>query len=299
MPESSPAKLIVQLADGSKQEHELITADMSVGRDAGCDIHIPSRYVSRRHALISFRDGRFVIRDERSTNGLQINGDLVQEPYALSHGDRVVVGDVSLTYEDGEDPSATAVYAAVPKPAEEPPAGSVRPAGLCTILFTDLVDSTRQVTRLGDVAGQRWIRRHTSILREQFGRFQGVEEKWTGDGFVATFASARAALHCAVAIQSALLVYNRDHPDEEMHVRTGLNTGEVLREGSELFGNAVILAARVMGRAGPDQILLSELMQRLVQPSGEFRIVDRGPFAIKGLSQRQRLYEVLWDEPEA
>jgi len=310
MLEPGAAKLVVQLSDGAIHEHELLATDMSIGRDAACDIQIPSRYVSRRHAIVSFVDGRFVIRDERSTNGLQINGRLVPEPYALSPGDRVVLGDVSLTYEEVvADPFATVVYAASSEPPPAAPAIERRPAaepvpsparagGLCTILFTDLVDSTLQVTRLGDVAGQRWIQRHTGILRQQFDRFQGVEEKWTGDGFVATFASARAGLHCAIAIQSALRDYNRDNEEQQMHVRAGLNTGEVLREGNELFGSAVILASRVMGKAGADEILLSELMQRLLQASGEFTMVDRGLFAIKGLTQRQHLYEVKWRQDE-
>ena len=81
-----------------------------------------------------------------------------------------------------------------------------------------------------------------------------------------------------------------------MHVRAGLHTGEVLREENELFGNAVILASRVMARASADEILMSELMYRLVQPTGEFSIVDRGLFAIKGLPQRQHLFVVSWQE---
>jgi class 3 adenylate cyclase len=311
MPQPGSAKLVVELSDGTIQEHELSDRVMSIGRDPACDIQIPSRYVSRRHAILSPDDNQYVIRDERSTNGLQINGRLVREPFRLTSGDRVVLGDVTLTYEQAaEDPFATAVYAnaAVEAGAPSPPETQhvdssipvhARPAGLCTILFTDLVDSTRQVTRLGDVAGQRWIQRHTSILREQFAKFQGDEEKWTGDGFVVTFASARMAIHCAMAIQAGLHAYNCSQPDQPMHMRAGLNTGEVLREGNELFGNAVILASRVMSRAGADQILLSELMYRLVQPSGEFRMGDRGLFTIKGLPQRQHLYEVRWQEEES
>ena len=94
MPQSGAAKLVVRLSDGAVQEHELLDEPMSIGRDPGCDIQIPSRYVSRRHAIVSMIDGRFVIRDERSTNGLKINGQLVLDPYPLSPGDRFVLGDV-------------------------------------------------------------------------------------------------------------------------------------------------------------------------------------------------------------
>src|SRR5438105_4741231 len=170
MPLPGTAKILVRLSDGTVEEHELRDQVMSIGRDRSCDICIPSHYVSRRHAIISPVDERFVIQDEKSTNGLQINGQIVREPHPLSTGDRVVLGDVSLTYEEApEDPFATAVYpilsrgeaqrisqAAEPARAAEPPRHSPRPAGLCTILFTDLVDHTRLVRRLGDLARPRW-----------------------------------------------------------------------------------------------------------------------------------------------
>jgi class 3 adenylate cyclase len=306
MPPPGTARVVVRMSDGSVHEYELGDQVVYIGRDPSCEIHIPSQYVSRRHARIAPLDDRFVLQDERSTNGLQINGRIVREPHPLSSGDVVVLSDVSLTYEEvAEDPMATAVYSVrlplVPpgaKPAEEARHRVSRPAGLSTILFTDLVDHTREVTRLGDAAGQRWLRRHTSLLREQFAKYEGLEDKWTGDGFLVTFASTRLALHCSVAIQRALRDYNLENPGAQMHVRAGLHTGEILKEEEELFGNAVILAARVMGRASADEILISELMYRLVQSSGEFVIVERGLFALKGFPQRQRLYQVKWREED-
>jgi class 3 adenylate cyclase len=302
MPATTTAKLVVRLADGTVHEHELGEADQQVGRDPTCEIHIPSPYVSRHHARVRRVEGGYVIEDQRSTNGLQINGHTVTEPHRLVSGDRVAIGDVVITYEDGEESVATAVYAGeAPAPLRTgtEPARISRRAGLCTLLFTDLVDHTSVVTRLGDVAGQRWLRRHTALLREQFAAAEGTEEKWTGDGFVVSFASARRALACAIAIQRELDAYNRSAPDSPIHVRAGLHTGEVLREGDELFGNAVILAARVMAEAGPDQILISELMERLILPSGEFRTIDRGLFTLKGFAEPQRLFEVEWREPAA
>jgi class 3 adenylate cyclase len=295
------AKLIVRLADGTLQEHELAGSDVHIGRDPSCEIHVPSPYVSRRHARVHQLNGSFVIEDERSTNGLQINGRTVTEPYRLYSGDRVVIGDVTITYEDEDESLRTAVYSSSPVARQETsPAGGAmhtqRPTGLCTLLFTDLVAHTSVVTRLGDLAGQQWLRRHTTLLREQFGPHGGVEEKWTGDGFVVSFDSARRALECAIAILRSLDEYNQQTRDAAIHVRLGLNTGEVLREDDELFGNAVILAARVMAEAGADQILISELMNRLIQSTGEFRTIDRGPFTLKGFAEPQRLFEVQWRE---
>ncbi len=300
MPATTTDKLVVRLADGSVQEHSLDGAEAQIGRDPTCEIHIPSPYVSRHHARVRRVDTAFILEDQHSTNGLQINGRLVVGPHRLVDGDRVAIGDVVITYESGEDSLATAVYgsegSAPTAPAAEPARPATRPAGLCTLLFTDLVDHTSVVTRLGDLAGQQWLRRHTALLREQFVAWEGVEEKWTGDGFLVSFASARRALACAIAIQRALEASNRAPADAPIHVRMGLHTGEVLREGNELFGNAVILSARVMAEAGPDQILISELMCRLVQPSGEFRPIDRGLFTLKGFTEPEHLYEVEWRE---
>ena len=136
------------------------------------------------------------------------------------------------------------------------------------------------------------------MLREQFQRFGGEEEKWTGDGFLVTFDSARRALQAAIGIQQALNEYNVEPVEGPIHVRLGLNTGEVLREDGELFGNAVILASRVMSEAGAGEILISELMHRLIESSGEFKAIDRGLFTLKGFATEQRLYEVQW-RPDA
>jgi class 3 adenylate cyclase len=306
------AKLVVRMSDGSVQEHELDGDVFHIGRDPASEIQIPSRYVSRRHARVRRTDTGFVIEDEQSTNGLQINGSTVREPHPLVTGDCVVLGDVSLTYE-GPDADAllTVVYTA---PASLPPpaldagdatpvlagrGGTRRPAGLCSILFTDLVDHTRQVTRVGDLAGQVWLRRHSAILREQFEQHGGIEEKWTGDGFVVTFDSARRALQCAIAIQRATREHNAGAVDGLIQVRIGLNTGEVLREEGELFGNAVILAARIMSEAGAGEILISELMYHVVQPGGDIDAIDRGLFTLKGFPQEQRLFQVVWPEAGA
>lgn len=308
MPVPGLAKLTVQLKDGTTQEYELGDQVMHIGRAASCEIAIPSDFVSRRHAMISPANGRFIIEDERSTNGLNINGHIVKEPHPLTSGDRVRLGDVLLTFEEAtdDDPFATAIYSVpsmlqpVVAETHEPATGAgrvSRPAGTWTILYTDLVAHTSQVTRLGDVAGQRWLHTHNSLLRREFERFDGLEDKALGDGFLVTFASARRAVQCAVAIQRELSTYNGAHPDAPIRVRMGMHTGEVLKEGDELFGSAVILAARVIAKAGGGEILISELLYRLIQQTGEFPIVDRGSHVLKGFPGRQRLYEIKWQDP--
>jgi class 3 adenylate cyclase len=301
---SDPARLTVHMSDGSSKEYPLDADVVVIGRDPSCEIHIDSRYVSRRHARIRRVDDGFVVEDAQSTNGLKINGFLVREPHPLTTGDCVMLGDVSLTYEGSDDSMATIVYSAgtpiavATRPDQLASDAKQRPAGLRSILFTDLVDHTREVVRVGDLAGQLWLRRYISILREQFQHHDGMEEKWTGDGFVVTFDSARRTVQCAIAIQRAISDYNSATVEGTIHVRVGLNSGEILREEGELFGNAVILAARIMSQAGGEQILISELMYRLVEPSAEFTLIDRGSFALKGFPTEQRLYEVSWAKPD-
>ena len=300
MPALGPAKLTVRMADGTTQHYDLVDRVLHIGRDPSCEIAIPSQFVSRRHAMISPRDGSFTIQDERSTNGLQINGRLVREPHPLAPGDRVQLGDVLLTYEEvPDDPSRTAVYEHTPLAAEAIEQGRVsRPPGTWTILYTDLVGHTSELTRLGDVAGQRWLHTHNRILRRQFERYQGLEDKTLGDGFLVTFASARRAVQCAAAIQRDLREYNSEHSDFPINVRMGLHTGEVLKEDDELFGSAVILAARVLSKADGGEILISELLFRLIRSTGEFPIVARGTHVLKGFPQRQRLYEIKWEDEQ-
>lgn len=317
MPAPGTAKIIVQMSDGKIQEYELGEEVMHIGRDASCQIHIPSQFVSRRHAMISPVNDQFLIQDERSTNGLSINGQMVREPHPLSPGDRVQLGDVLLTYEEmSEDPFATAIYGTTPilaapvaksdqlpqsleqRASAETGGRSSRPAGTWTILFSDIVSNTRQITRMGDVAGQRWLHAHNTILRKQFEDHEGLEDKYTGDGFLVTFSGARKAIQCAVAIQRELREYNKSHPDLPIHVRIGLHTGEILKEGDELFGSAIALCHRVMEKADGDEILVSNLMYGLVQSTGEFPFVERGLYTLKGFPQRQRLYEVRWQEEE-
>jgi class 3 adenylate cyclase len=288
------------MPDGSIEEFVLDRDLMLIGRDPECEIHLNSRFVSRRHARILRVEGGFTVEDAQSTNGLRVNGALVREPHLLSSGDCISLGDITLTFEGVEDALTTAIYSTGSTSDNDPVrlAASVRPihapAGLRAILFTDLVDHTSELVRVGDIAGQAWLRQHATLVREQFRRHNGVEEKWTGDGFLVTFDSARGGAQCAIAIQQAVQEHNRTTHETPVHVRIGLHSGEVLREDGEIFGNAVVLAARIMAQASSNEVLISELMYRLLQPAGQFDMTERGLFSLKGFPQEQRLFEVRW-----
>ncbi|MDO8615194.1 MAG: adenylate/guanylate cyclase domain-containing protein [Dehalococcoidia bacterium] len=162
-----------------------------------------------------------------------------------------------------------------------------------TILFTDMQSSTAMTQRLGDARAQDVLHVHNSIVRAALKRLDGSEVKHTGDGIMASFASATRGLECAVAIQRALATHNASAPDGAIHVRIGLNAGEPVAEESDLFGTAVQIAARVCEHAEPDQILVSNVVRELASGKG-FLFSDRGDSVLRGFEDPVRLFEVRW-----
>ncbi len=170
------------------------------------------------------------------------------------------------------------------------------PEGTVTVLFSDVVGSTDLTTRRGDEAAQEILRAQRELVREQVEEHSGHEVKSIGDGFMVAFASARRAVACAVGIQRALEEHNRQPLDEQVLVRIGMNTGEVLQEEADLFGEAVNAAARIAGKAKGGQILISETTRGVIGRAKDVELVDRGRFRLKGFPERWRLFEVIWQE---
>jgi class 3 adenylate cyclase len=158
---------------------------------------------------------------------------------------------------------------------------------LATLLFTDLVDSTLIASQLGDVAWRELLSIHFEAARAQIERFGGREVKTTGDGLLATFVGPAQALHCAVAICHAV---NR----EGLHLRASVHVGEVELVGSDIRGVAVHEAARIMAKAGEDEILVSEITRTLALTSG-LAFQDRGRHTLKGFPDKWRLFAYLGD----
>jgi class 3 adenylate cyclase len=126
-----------------------------------------------------------------------------------------------------------------------------------TLLFTDLVDSTRLATELGDRRWHRLLDQHNQVVRKQLARFRGREVKTTGDGFLASFDGPARAIRAAHAIRTELADYG-------LQVRVGLHTGEVQLLGDDIGGIAVHLAARVLAQAGAGEVLGSRTVKDLV-----------------------------------
>jgi class 3 adenylate cyclase len=159
---------------------------------------------------------------------------------------------------------------------------------LATLLFTDVVASTERVVALGDRAWRAVLDRHDDVVRRQLARFSGREEKFTGDGMLATFDGPARAIRCGTAIRDAARQIG-------LEVRVGIHTGEVERRGTELAGIAVHLAHRVCETAHPGEVLVSRTVPDLVAGSG-IVFDDRGEHDLKGIPSRWRLFAVTPSE---
>ena len=158
----------------------------------------------------------------------------------------------------------------------------IRSRVLRTLLFTDLVGSTKQAAGLGDARWRELLSTHFEAARTELERFDGREVHTTGDGLLATFDGPARALFCASAIRRAA---RRDG----LSIRAGVHVGEVELVGTDVRGVAVHQAARIMALAASDEIFVSDLTRALAVGSG-LNFEDRGMHALKGLDGEWQLY---------
>jgi class 3 adenylate cyclase/pimeloyl-ACP methyl ester carboxylesterase len=155
---------------------------------------------------------------------------------------------------------------------------------LATVLFTDIVDSTRRAAEIGDRDWHALLDAHDAVVRVQLNRFRGREVNTSGDGFFAMFDGPQRAIRCAMAIRDAVQALG-------IEVRAGLHTGECEIRGDDIGGIAVHIGARVSALAGPNEVLVSSTLRDLVIGSGlEFE--ERGAHELKGVPGEWRLFAV-------
>ena len=155
---------------------------------------------------------------------------------------------------------------------------------LATVLFTDIVDSTKKAAEIGDRDWRALLDAHDAVVRAQLARFRGREVKTVGDGFLATFDGPARAIKCAVAIRDAVRALGLD-------VRAGVHTGEVEIRGEDVGGIAVHIGARVSSQAHGGEILVSSTVKDLVVGSG-LSFEERGARELKGVPGTWNLYAV-------
>jgi class 3 adenylate cyclase/tetratricopeptide (TPR) repeat protein len=166
-----------------------------------------------------------------------------------------------------------------------------------TVLFTDLVGSTRLADRLGLDAADALRRDHFAVLRDAVNAHGGIEVKSLGDGLMVVFSSVRAALDGAVAIQQQIERHNRGK-DQRLQMRVGLSTGDTTTDDGDYFGPTVVEAARLCAAAPGGSILTTELVRLHGARTGH-RFRPIGDRQLKGLPEPITVVELDWSRAPA
>ncbi len=167
-----------------------------------------------------------------------------------------------------------------------------------TIVFTDIVDSTRHWDEMGDIETRYRIEQHNQNLIPLVAAYEGEVVKTMGDSIMASFANPENAVRAAIAMQHALHEIREKDPDFELKVRIGIHRGRAIVENADVFGNTVNVAARVEDEAQGDEILISDsVAQHLDQE--RYYLSRRGSFKPRGKTNSVLLYRVSWWRSES
>jgi class 3 adenylate cyclase len=192
-------------------------------------------------------------------------------------------GDDYLFYATDTDPIADEIEEFLTGVRHGPEGDRV----LATVVFTDIVESTRVAAELGDRGWHQLLDRHDALIVRELQRHRGhkVHSIGVGDGILATFDGPARAIRCACAIRDEARSLG-------LEVRAGLHAGEIERRGADVGGIAVHIGARVASLAGPGEVLVSGTVRDLVAGSG-IAFADRGVHALKGVPDEWRVFAVL------
>jgi class 3 adenylate cyclase len=223
-------------------------------RDILPTISVPTLVVNRRgNPLIPGESGRDVANRIPTARFVEVPGD----DYGLA------IGDVDIVIDEVEEFLTGARH---------------RLAGdrvLATVLFTDIVDSTKQAVELGDDHWREVLAAHEELAKREVTQFSGVISDFTGDGLLATFDGPARGVRCAFALRDRLGTLG-------LEMRAGVHIGEIERRDNRLAGIGVHIASRILSLAGPGEVLVSRTVRDLVAGSG-LTFVDRGTHTLKGV----------------
>jgi len=180
---------------------------------------------------------------------------------------------------------------------QDPPVPISMPTGEVTLLFTDVVGSSRLWEQHGDGFIPIW-QAHDAILRDAFSRFGGYEVKTEGDAFMVAFRDPVAAVHCALFAQTALARYPWPSDIGPLFVRMGIHTGEPIVHGTDYFGPVVNRAANTCKAAHGGQILVTEetIDNTDSRLDAKVDLCDLGAHRLKDMGAPQKLYEARHSE---
>ena len=164
-----------------------------------------------------------------------------------------------------------------------------------TIMFTDIVDSTRYWDTHGDIKGRLMVDQHNRLVFPVIKKFHGKVVKTIGDSVMASFSSPAHAVRAAAGIQQAVADYRKQNKRFKLEMRIGIHTGNALVEKRDVFGDVVNVAARVEGLAGAGEILISGSTEKRVKRS-EFALTRKKSFTPKGKKTEIVTFACDWEK---
>jgi class 3 adenylate cyclase/alpha-beta hydrolase superfamily lysophospholipase len=223
-------------------------------RDVLPAVRVPSLVLHRKgDRAIDPEHGRYLAQHIRGAKFVELSGD-----------DHVWwVGDSESIVEEIQE------FLTGERPAIEPD------RMLATVLFTDIVESTKRAAEIGDSRWRDLLNRHNVLTDAEIKRFRGRVIKTTGDGFMATFDGPARAINCALSVREQMGQLG-------IKIRAGLHTGEVELMDSDVSGIAVHMAARVLEEAKSNEVWASRTVKDLVVGS-RFKFREQGVYSLKGV----------------
>ncbi|MCH8105982.1 MAG: adenylate/guanylate cyclase domain-containing protein [Proteobacteria bacterium] len=155
---------------------------------------------------------------------------------------------------------------------------------LATVLFTDIVDSTKRAAEMGDSRWKDVLDTHNVVMLREIDRFRGRTVRSTGDGFLAVFDGPGRAIRCGSAV-------SRELRQLGIEIRVGVHTGEIDLMGEDIGGISVNIAARVLAEAANNEVWTSRTVKDLVVGSG-FEFTEKGNYSLKGVPGEWGLFSV-------
>jgi class 3 adenylate cyclase/pimeloyl-ACP methyl ester carboxylesterase len=233
-------------------------------RDVLSAINVPTLVVHRQdNPIITVDHGRYLADHIEGASFVAVPG--------VDYG--LAVGDIDVLIDEVEE------FLTGSRPAH------AIDRVLATVLFTDIVDSTRRAVELGDGRWRELLERHDELARAEVARFGGAITDFAGDGLLASFDGPARAVHCAFALRERLRALG-------VEIRAGLHTGEVERRSEGLAGIGVHIAARVLALAGAGEVLVSRTVRDLVTGSG-LTFADRGIHTLRGVPDQWEILEAI------
>jgi len=290
----------------------VIDRRIELGREADGIIVVDTR-VSRRHvALEPGPDGSVIVTDLGSSNGTAIDGMQVEAPTEAVAGSVVTIGDTRIDIGVPRPAAEPAVYTELAGVARTPSSidavadaviedlhanviGADDEPGTLTVAFSDIEKSTELALELGDAEWFDVLQRHGRLVTAHVRAHRGRIVKHQGDGYMLSFRSARSALLSAIGLERDLSHSTWSPPGQELRVRIGMHTGEVVvDDGGDLFGKHVVVAARIGALAEGGEILVSSVVRQIAEPRGDIKFHAPRTVELRGIGDAETVWSVDW-----